>query len=129
MNLVNKIKTTLLNMTNNDVSTPAPKKSISKKSKTLSQTDAVLPRAPFIRTVKYCAKKIRGDDKTAQIRFTGEAMSILQEDVEKQVISLFRRANIGRAFSKRKTLHSKDVAFARLMRDEIPPQEADLEVE
>jgi len=123
---------TFCNMTSpssNNAVNGGGKKGITKKSKNSHSIDVVLPRAPFVRTVKHCARTIRGENAPDHIRFTSEAMNILQEDTEKHVISLFRRANVGRAFSNRKTLHSKDFAFARLMRDEATTAEANLEVD
>lgn len=102
-----------------DAST-AVKKTITKKSRDGSNGDTVLPRAPFSRICKAVVKKLRSDHNPPNFcpRFTKQAISTLQEETERHLVGMFRKANVGRTFSKRKTLHSKDFSFAKLMRDE-----------
>lgn len=87
------------------------KREIVKLSKS---THCIIPSTPFHRLVREITA-----DLGKEMNFKKDAMNTIQETAEQMLVELFVKADIARANFGRKTLHIRDVKFAKYVTDDM----------
>jgi histone H3 len=77
-------------------------------------THTIIPYSPFHRLVR----EIMGD-MGKEMNFKKEAMDAIQETSEQMLVELFLKSDITRANFGRKTLHIRDVKFAKYVTNDL----------